>query len=126
MKLKIHIATLFILVFTLPMVYQSVHITLFHGVISCERQCEHGSLGHDHHSNSHNEGREGFQLLAKTKDHSCTICDYRVNVNQAPEICLNALPCSRPFSSITQKAVNKPHIFNISQSIPRAPPIQES
>jgi len=100
LKIQKHIAFILLAVFSMPVVYQQVHI-LCHHQKDNTHYCYHEYCETENNTN-HEESLE-FSCSKDMQEHACAICAYKFAVNQLPEsfqiqVCSNAYPEFKRFS----------------------------
>ena len=122
LKIQKQISFILLLVFTIPIVFQSMHMLQHRAHADCHAHCgkSHAKL---HHKEDNADNTKGFSLVLKAADESCPICDYKFTVKQI----LVDFQVGNPFNyfgelSLTFTEANLIYSFVFGKSS-RAPPL---
>lgn len=122
MHIKKHTALFFLLVFTVPVIYQTVHILQHHANHDIHHACENHHEEQEKTSNIP-EDTNTLYFISTSNEKQCVICEYTFTINQIPVIYQLAASTSHSIE-IKSNYKNVNHSwFELSAISPRAPPL---
>jgi hypothetical protein len=105
-----HIAVLLALIFSYPIVYQSVHAQNHaHSIMGCEH-----THSHDNHST--------YQLSQTPDNENCPICEYEFAISDLPIVAQETIKLPNHSDQHAFEITNPCISKNYRQTSPRAPP----